>query len=65
MGRGRFGVGKIVPPKGWRWAPKTNWYAACVGRQISSEGKNFFEATQACKGSGGGGGARRARRARA
>lgn len=34
MGRGRTGIGKIVPPKGWRWAPRTNKYAACVGRLL-------------------------------
>jgi len=55
MGRGRTGTGKIVPPKGWRWAPKTNWYAACVGRTIRDTGAKFYDATQACKRSGGGG----------
>ncbi len=50
MGRGRVGIGKVVPPKGWRWAPPTNAYAACVGREIKSGGLKFFEATQKCKG---------------
>ena len=34
MGRGRFGVGKIVPPRGWRWAPPANAHARCVGMEL-------------------------------
>ena len=61
MGRGRMGVHKVVPPKGWRWAPKANAYAGCVGRFVK-DGGSFYDGTQACKGGGSGGGGARQRR---
>lgn len=58
MGRGRSGIGKIVPPKGWRWAPKPNSHARCVGTMLlgkSGGGRGgvrnrFVEASKACRG---------------
>ena len=60
MGRGRTGTGKIVPPKGWRWAPKANARARCMGNHLigkhggGREGvrTRFVEASAACRKSG-------------
>ena len=61
MGRGRsVGGGKICPPKDWRWAPKPNARARCIGSHLigkkggGQEGvrKRFVEASAACRKSG-------------
>jgi len=57
VGRGRFGVGRIVPPKGWRWAPKPNARARCIGNELSGKTgggragarSRFLAASDACK----------------
>jgi hypothetical protein len=47
-----FGV-KFAYPRGLRKSPGTNWFASCVGRQLSGKGgnpkANFHAAVQACK----------------
>ncbi len=60
MGRGRIGVHKIVPPIGWRWAPKANARARCMGNELTGKkggGRagvraRFVTASDACRKAG-------------
>ena len=57
MGRGRTGTSKIVPPVGWRWAPKPNARARCMRRELlgktgggrAGQLERFVNASGACK----------------
>jgi len=61
MGRGRtLGTAmgsKLVPPKGFRWAPRPNSHAICVGLKLDGQtggGRagvktRFIAASKACK----------------